>query len=112
MEPILLQHLLNNWSDLSRREAQIVGRRTLNLPSATGEMLYPAPYEMAESSIAPANISNQPTQHKPTTRRFHLDIALRICPACDPGYGLYLLTVIVFEPSLLDKEHSRAIRHD
>ncbi|MFM0534767.1 hypothetical protein PQR13_24080 [Paraburkholderia strydomiana] len=48
MEPILLQHLLNNWSDLSRREAQIVGRRTLNLPSATGEMLHPAPYEMAE----------------------------------------------------------------
>jgi hypothetical protein len=48
MEPILLQHLLNNWSDLSRREAQIVGHRTLNLPSATGEMLTARPYKTAE----------------------------------------------------------------
>ena len=48
MEPILLQHLLNNWSDVSRCEAQIVGRRTLNLPSAKGEMLTARLYKMAE----------------------------------------------------------------
>jgi len=61
MEPILLQHLLNNWSDLSRREAQIVGCRTLNLPSAKGEMLTARPYKMAEikystnKNLKPAN---------------------------------------------------------
>ncbi|MFM0328680.1 hypothetical protein [Paraburkholderia strydomiana] len=48
MEPILLQHLLNNWSDLSRREAQIVGCRLLNLPSAKGAMLNARPCKMAE----------------------------------------------------------------
>jgi hypothetical protein len=49
MEPILLQHLLNNWSDLSRREAQIVGYRTLNLLSATRDTVHPAPQNLAET---------------------------------------------------------------
>ncbi|ABE29111.1 hypothetical protein Bxe_A4507 [Paraburkholderia xenovorans LB400] len=117
MEPILLQNLLNKstrkgpfqepYSGPVSARSGLFSRHEQQKRFATDCLL---------SNIKIKNKAKIQMHHKSTAPQTHLDIFLRICPSCDRSYGLCLLTVIVFKPSLLhvpaDTEHSRVTRHD
>lgn len=111
MEPVFLQDMLNNSSDKN------AFRESHSGPFLTRWRLlfqHGCPKHVDAKwlfvNIKYKNTAKIQNHHKSTAPQTHLDIVLRICPACDRRYGLYLLTVIVFEPSLLHVPRTQNIR--
>ncbi len=111
MEPVFLQELLNNSSDKNRFPEPYSGpfstRRRLFSQQVRSERACSNWHFIRIKDKSKAKISSH---HKSIAPQTYLDIVLRICPACDRRYGLYLLTVIVFEPSLLHVPRTQNIR--